>query len=485
MPSVTTSNTIDAFMQSADGAAARTALGLGTASTLNAPATGNASTSQAVKGDDTRLSDSRTPTAHTHTASNVTDFSTAVDARITAVKGAANGVCPLGSDSKVASAYLPSYVDDVLEFANLAAFPATGETGKIYVALDTNKTHRWSGSAYVEISPSPGSTDSLTEGTVNLYFTTARAQTAQVQPDWNASSGKGQILNKPAIPAATKVEVFATVGTFSWTKPENLKQISVELVSGGNGGGAGGKGVSGTAVYGGSGGGAGGYSRTLIDAADLTESTYQVVVGAGGAGGQPGIAGQGGTIGAGFVGGSSSFAPNSTPTLFLARAQSGGTPGQPGGATAPATGTGGAPNSNAGGTASIGATAGAGSGSANAPTGGGAGGGTSTAPQAFNGGNGATNPFISTFSAGGGGSTVANGGSATPATTRTAPSLVINGSGGGGGGASIAAGGSGGNGANGSGYGSGGGGGGATTGSGSGGNGGNGAQGVVVITSYF
>lgn len=56
---------------------------------------------------------------------------------------------------KVPAAQLPSYVDDVLEYANLAAFPATGESGKIYVALDTNLTYRWSGSAYVEISPSP------------------------------------------------------------------------------------------------------------------------------------------------------------------------------------------------------------------------------------------------------------------------------------------------------------------------------------------
>lgn len=60
----------------------------------------------------------------------------------------------LDDSGKVPSAQLPSYVDDVLEYANLAAFPASGETGKIYVALDTNKTYRWSGSAYVEISQS-------------------------------------------------------------------------------------------------------------------------------------------------------------------------------------------------------------------------------------------------------------------------------------------------------------------------------------------
>ena len=95
-----------------------------------------------------------------------------------AQKNAANGIAPLGADSKVPAAYLPSYVDDVLEYANTAGFPAIGETAKIYVALDTNKTYRWSGSAYVEISPSPGTTDSLTEGTANLYFTTARARAA-------------------------------------------------------------------------------------------------------------------------------------------------------------------------------------------------------------------------------------------------------------------------------------------------------------------
>jgi hypothetical protein len=281
------------------------------------------------------------------------------------------------------------------------------------------------------------------------------------------------------------IQIFNTAGTFTWTKPANAKQVVVELVSGGNGGGAGGKGTAGTGIFGGSGGGAGGYSRTALSAAELTEATYTVVVGTGGNGGQPGVVGTGGVIGAGTVGTASSFAPTSTPTLFLARAQSGGTPGQPGGTSAPTTGTGGAPNSNAGGTANITGTGGAGSGSANAPTGGGAGGGVSTGSQAFNGGNGATNPFINTFSAGGGGSTVASGGSATPATTRTPSSLIMNGSGGGGGGASAFASGSGGNGAAGSGYGTGGGGGGATIGSGNGGNGGNGAPGCVIITTYF
>lgn len=53
---------------------------------------------------------------------------------------------------KVPLIQLPSYVDDVLEFANLSAFPATGEAGKIYLSLDTNFTYRWGGSIYIKIS---------------------------------------------------------------------------------------------------------------------------------------------------------------------------------------------------------------------------------------------------------------------------------------------------------------------------------------------
>jgi len=60
----------------------------------------------------------------------------------------------LGQDGKVPSSQLPSYVDDVLEFASLSNFPAEGETGIIYIALDTNKTYRWGGSSYVEIASS-------------------------------------------------------------------------------------------------------------------------------------------------------------------------------------------------------------------------------------------------------------------------------------------------------------------------------------------
>lgn len=74
-----------------------------------------------------------------------------LSAEVTTAKGVANGYAGLDGGGKVPAAQLPSYVDDVLEFANLAALPGTGESGKIYVTLDTGKTYRWSGSAYVVI----------------------------------------------------------------------------------------------------------------------------------------------------------------------------------------------------------------------------------------------------------------------------------------------------------------------------------------------
>lgn len=96
--------------------------------------------------------------------------------QLTSEKGQANGYAGLDATGKVPSAQLPSFVDDVIEAANFAALPGTGETSKIYVTINDNKSFRWSGSAYVEISASPGSTDAVTEGATNLYFTAARVR---------------------------------------------------------------------------------------------------------------------------------------------------------------------------------------------------------------------------------------------------------------------------------------------------------------------
>jgi len=54
-------------------------------------------------------------------------------------------------NGKIPAEQLPSYVDDVIEYESLNDFPETGEGSKIYVALDTGFTYRWSGSDYIQI----------------------------------------------------------------------------------------------------------------------------------------------------------------------------------------------------------------------------------------------------------------------------------------------------------------------------------------------
>ena len=75
-------------------------------------------------------------------------------------KGAANGVATLNANGKVPETQLPSYVDDIVEgYLYEGSFyedpehttEIQGETGKIYVDILTNRSYRWSGSAYVEI----------------------------------------------------------------------------------------------------------------------------------------------------------------------------------------------------------------------------------------------------------------------------------------------------------------------------------------------
>ncbi|KPA98090.1 hypothetical protein [Pseudomonas asplenii] len=112
-----------------------------------------------------------------------------------------NGTVPAGQ--------LPSYVDDVLEYPTLADFPATGETGKIYIAINggdspTNPTrqYRWSGTAFVLIPASPGSTDQVPEGTTNQYFTAARVRSTLL-------AGLGAAVNAAILASDTVLQAFA------------------------------------------------------------------------------------------------------------------------------------------------------------------------------------------------------------------------------------------------------------------------------------
>ena len=127
---------------------------------LDGDASGNVSFDGSA---DVTLSVTVADDSHNHIISNIDGLQSALDSKQASLgftplnanlKGAVNGVAELDEAGKVPASQLPSYVDDVLEYDKQSGFPTTGETGKIYVAKDTNKTYRWSGSGYVEISAS-------------------------------------------------------------------------------------------------------------------------------------------------------------------------------------------------------------------------------------------------------------------------------------------------------------------------------------------
>ena len=129
--------------------------------TLSGSNTGDQTTITGNAGSATVLQTTRTINGVSFDgSSNITVNAVDSTARIaSSLIGAANGVCPLDSTSKILSTYLPSYVDDVVEYNTFSAFPSIGETGKIYVDVSTNKVYRWSGTVYVYITS--GAVDSV------------------------------------------------------------------------------------------------------------------------------------------------------------------------------------------------------------------------------------------------------------------------------------------------------------------------------------
>lgn len=90
---------------------------------------------------------------------------------------------------------LPSYVDDVVDFANVAAFPVTGSASIIYVAVDTNKTYRWAGSSYVPL----GEGVALGETGSTAY----RGDRGKVAYDWVQAHPKVENVSPMEMPVST------------------------------------------------------------------------------------------------------------------------------------------------------------------------------------------------------------------------------------------------------------------------------------------
>ncbi len=138
-------------------------------------------------------------------------------------KGAMNGVAPLDGSGIVPSIYLPSFVDEIQEYADFASFPAVGEGDVIYLSLASGLTYRWGGTVYVLVSPSDVTsvfgragavvavmgdytTGLIPESDGFLYFTNARVR--------GAISVTGDLLYNP------------TTGVLNYTTPTNISTFS-------------------------------------------------------------------------------------------------------------------------------------------------------------------------------------------------------------------------------------------------------------------
>lgn len=145
----------------------------------------------------------------------VTDVSGKLDASRV---GTANGVAELDANGKVPSSQLPAYVDDVLEYASLSAFPESGETGKIYVAVDTNVTYRWGGSAYVVI----GSSLALGETSSTAY----RGDRGKIAYDHSQTTGNAHNMTKTDIGLGNVPNVSTNDQTPTYTAASTLAALS-------------------------------------------------------------------------------------------------------------------------------------------------------------------------------------------------------------------------------------------------------------------
>lgn len=89
----------------------------------------------------------------------------------------------------IPSQYLPSYVDDVVEYDSKSAFPATGEEGKIYVDKSTNLTYRWSGSTYIQV----GGGDLNLENGTGTGSLVQKTVSSSGTPYANEANGSGSV----------------------------------------------------------------------------------------------------------------------------------------------------------------------------------------------------------------------------------------------------------------------------------------------------
>lgn len=195
---------------------------------------------------------------HGHAIADVTGLQGALDAKLAAtLAGAANGLAQLDGTGKVPAAQLPSFVDDVEEYANFAGFPGSGESGKLYVAIDTGDVYRWSGSAYVQINDAVTSADQATrlatgrtislsgdasgsvsfDGTTNVSITVTVADNSHAHTIANVTGLQGALDGKAATGHGHAIgDITSLQGTLDakLAKASNLSDLANAATARGN-----------------------------------------------------------------------------------------------------------------------------------------------------------------------------------------------------------------------------------------------------------
>jgi len=153
---VATKISTSALTTSLTGKADKSALAALDIEVDNKQGTDALNTAVAKKADQSALNTLKTTTATKAKTVDVNGLKTVVDtkmasATLTTELNKKVDKTALFTNGIINKSVLPSSVDDVLEFATLAAFPTTGEKGKIYIADNTALVYRWSGSAYIRL----------------------------------------------------------------------------------------------------------------------------------------------------------------------------------------------------------------------------------------------------------------------------------------------------------------------------------------------
>ena len=126
--------------------------------------------------------------------------------------GVAEGAASLDASGKIPTTQLPSYVDDVIEVDGIDNAPITGESDKIYVDTVSNKTYRWSGTAYVEISASDIVTASDQNGYIKINGTDVKVYEPEAIDTALSETSENAVQNKVITAAlANKIDKSDTL----------------------------------------------------------------------------------------------------------------------------------------------------------------------------------------------------------------------------------------------------------------------------------